>query len=65
MTKTDIYVFAKGQKLHLDDIYTIQGLAGGNWWTADDPNKEGGDAGEIVTITENIVIKVKVTRAGK
>ena len=26
------YKFKKGQELHLDVIYAVQGLCGGDWW---------------------------------
>lgn len=62
MTETQTYKFKKGQELHLDQIYDIMGLAGGRWWTADDPHLEGGSGGEDVTILEDITIKITVTR---
>ena len=66
MTKdVETYKFKKGQVLHLDDIYLIQGLADGKWWTASDPHDdEASDRGEIVTIVEDITIKIIVTRKG-
>ena len=60
--KTETHKFKKGQTLQLDEIYTIQGLADGNWWTADDPSIKGGSGGEVVTIAEGITIKITVTR---
>ena len=59
---TETFKFKKGQKLHLDQIWDIMGLAGGNWWYADDPADPGGSAGEDVTIIEDITIKVTVDR---
>ena len=50
---TEQYKFTKGQRLHLDDIYFIQGLAGGNWWEPDD--KEGSDS---ITITKDVKIRI-------
>lgn len=61
-TKTQTHKFKKGQKFGLDEIYEVQGLGGGDWWTADDPSDEGGSGGEEVTITENITIKITITR---
>lgn len=29
---TDNYKFRKGEVYHLDDIYLVQGLGGGDWW---------------------------------
>lgn len=52
------YTFKKGQVVTLDDIYAIQGLAGGDWWDADSPNELEGSRGEIVTITRNIKITI-------
>lgn len=28
----NVYSFKKGQRCHLDEIYKIQALCGGNWW---------------------------------
>lgn len=60
---TETYSFTKGQKVHLDDIYFVSGLAGGDWW---DPDKEsptytgddGGDDDLIITRDINIEIIV-------
>lgn len=62
-TTTETYTFRKGQTLQLDWIYTIQGLAGGDWWTAEDPGTPGQSpfgrtGGETITITRDITIKV-------
>jgi hypothetical protein len=62
MKTTETHRFTKGQKLRLDDIYAISGLAGGKWWTAADPFDDGGDRGETVTITEDITITISATR---
>ena len=63
MKKTkETHKFKRGQKLHLDEIYEISGLAGGNWWTADDPYDSEGSGGEEVEITEDITIEVIVSR---
>ena len=59
---TETHKFKRGQKLMLDEIYTISGLAGGQWWTADDPSDARGDGGENVTIVEDISITITVAR---
>lgn len=46
------YSFKKGEKLHLDDIYDIQGVDGGEWWKPTD------DSGDEIVITENINIVI-------
>jgi hypothetical protein len=54
----EVYKFKKGQKLSLDSIYVIQGLADGNWW-----EKEGGDdMSENIICTDNIKITIIVER---
>ena len=62
METTETHKFKRGQKLHLDDIYDIQGLAGGSWWTGDDPNDDDGNQGELVEIVEDITITITVSR---
>ena len=53
---TITHKYKKGQKLVLDYIYDIQGLAGGNWW---EPVVEGGE--EIIIVKDvEIVIKWRV-----
>lgn len=52
----EIYKFKKGEKVHLDTIYHIQGLSGGQWWQAE--VEEGDD----LIIQENIEIKIIVKR---
>jgi hypothetical protein len=60
---TEKYKFKKGQVLHLDDIYLIQGLGDGKWWDASDPHSENDiDRGEIVTIVEDIEFTIKIKR---
>ncbi len=56
---TTTYRFHKGEVTDLDGIYEIQGLGGGDWWSASDP-LDGGDCGEVVTITRDIEIKITV-----
>jgi hypothetical protein len=29
----EVYKFYKGRVYHLDHIYAVSGLCGGNWWT--------------------------------
>jgi hypothetical protein len=50
------YVFRKGQRLWLDQIYIIQGLANGDWW-----EKEGDDFSEDIIITRSIKIEIKIS----
>lgn len=54
------YEFKRGQKLSLDDIYFVQGLAGGDWWDAPDPldRPDGKDRSEEVTIKRSIRITI-------
>lgn len=46
-----VYKFKKGQRVHLDEIYMIQGLAGG--WFEEERTSERKGAG---TLTDNLVI---------
>ena len=62
MKTTETHKFKRGQKLQLDEIYEISGLAGGKWWTADDPHDDGGSGGEEVEIVEDIAITITVVR---
>ena len=59
---TETHKFKRGQKLHLDEIYHIQGLADGKWWTSDDPNDDDGNQGEEVEIVEDITITIIASR---
>jgi hypothetical protein len=52
------YSFCKGEKLHLDDIYMVQGLAGGKWW------EPVTDEGDDIVIVENVTIDI-ITTLGK
>lgn len=45
--------FKKGQLIHLDTIYDIQGLAGGDWWEHCD-----NDIGDDLIITKNVSITI-------
>jgi len=58
-TNTFKYAFKKGQQVHLDEIYQIQGLGldvegVGRWWR---PNDGAGD--ENLTITRDITISIQ------
>ena len=46
--------FRKGDKYHLDDIYTYQGLGSGDWWEPIDED------GEEILITKNIDIIIQI-----
>lgn len=59
-----IYQFRKGQRLHLDDIYHIQGMGSG-WWekTGDDLpeyDKDEIDLSESIVITRDVKITITV-----
>lgn len=56
------YKYKKGQKLHLDDIYLIQGLGDGKWWDASDPHSNDTEQGEKVTIIEDIEITITIKK---
>ena len=64
-TKTT-YAFRAGQAIDLDQIYTIQGLAGGDWWerTGDDLQEHRRDVdmdfSESLRVTRDISITVIV-----
>jgi hypothetical protein len=53
------YSFKAGQELYLDDIYSIQGLAGGDWW---EHKEDEGDIytvpGDVIIITRNVTISI-------
>lgn len=51
----DKYRFKQGDTLHLDDIYNISGLAGGDWW---EPVPDRG--GDIVVITRDVNFTITV-----
>jgi len=53
MTDTEIHKFTKGQKLHLDDIYHIQGIGGVDWWKHID-----GETDDFIIITRTIEITI-------
>jgi len=59
MKHIETHRFKRGQKIHLDSIYSIQSLGDqvdgiGHWWEADE--KDGDD----LTITQDIVIRIEV-----
>jgi len=51
------YEFKKGQKLHLDEIYFIQGLGGGVWW-----EHINEDTDNDVIIIMDITIEITITK---
>jgi len=53
------YKFKKGQKFHLDSIYSVQGLGGGDWWEHEDDCEYSDNV--IITKTIEIKINVKIT----
>ena len=60
------HVFKKGQKLHLDDVYHIQGLGYatvGHWWEHDGEYED--DDNIIITKDIEIQITIKVDRHGE
>jgi len=59
MKHTSTHRFQRGQRLHLDDIYTIQGLGDGiagigRWWDRDEE-----DSDEIV-VTKDLSITITI-----
>lgn len=52
----EIHHFKKGQKIHLDSIYDIQGLGGGDWWEREN-NKDDFERDDLI-ITRNIKITI-------
>lgn len=64
----EIYAFKKGQIKHLDSIYAIQGLCGGDWWDpVPDSSSWGGVAtgedathcsGDTICINRDITIEI-------
>lgn len=48
------YNFKKGDKIHLDSIYPIQGIAGGTWW-----DHVESEISDDCIITKNIEIIIK------
>lgn len=56
----DVYDLKKDDRLCLDQIYTIQGIAGGDWW-----ERIGDDLSENIRITRNIKITITWTSNGR
>ena len=50
--KTETRKFKKGELYHLDQIYIIDGLCGGDWWNPID------DSGETIVILRDITIQI-------
>ena len=60
----EIFSFKEGQELNLDDIYNIQGLAGGDWW--EHKKVTGLDIvcpGDDIIITCDVDIKIESKRS--
>lgn len=60
MQHTETHVFKRGQKVHLDTIYVIQGIGDqidgiGRWWEADEED------GDELTVTQDITIRIVVS----
>lgn len=56
---TETRKFKRGEEVHLDEIYDIQGLAGGKWWTRRDGEDDDSD---LLVITETITITITASR---
>lgn len=58
-SETRVWKFKKGERLHLDAIYNIQGLENGTgkWW-----EHVPGTSGENVEILRDVNIAVAVTK---
>ena len=64
MKHTVTHRFKRGQRLYLDDIYSFSGLGDdvdgiGKWWEPDD------EAGEDITVTQDIAITVTIRTPNK
>jgi len=51
----DSYKFKKGERLHLDDIYNVQGIGGNDWWDHED----GEESCEII-ITRDVHFEITI-----
>lgn len=60
MRRKEVYTFTKGQQFTLDQIYTIQGLGGGDWWEKadDDMSAFERDMSESLICTRSIKITI-------
>jgi len=60
-----VFEAKKGDIVHLDNIYSIQGLgpnSGQSWWKhADDEEGVEDDSTDKIVITQNVKIEIKVT----
>ena len=67
---TERYTYTKGEKLHLDGIYNIQGLGGGKWWENQSVkdkytgkyDENSTELNDDIVITEDIEIEIIITR---
>jgi len=59
IVRRKIYIYRKGEVRHLDDIYPVQGLDGGDWW--DHCESERRFPGDMIIITRDIKISIEVT----
>lgn len=50
----EVYKFKKGQKIHLDEIYNIQGLASD--WFEEDYSPDRGPGSSRRGLTDNLVV---------
>ena len=63
MTTTQVYSFKKGQKIHLDEIYMIQGLDN-NWFEEDYSVKNSTSRMGLtdnLVVTKDIKFTIKIT----
>lgn len=56
MKTSESFKFKKGQTSHLDEIYEIQGIGGGEWW--DHQNHNCGIPSDEIKILKNIEITI-------
>lgn len=62
MKTKKVHTFKKGDRFTLDQIWNIQGLAGGDWWekTGEDVEAADIDLGEDLICTRDIKITIIV-----
>jgi hypothetical protein len=56
------YKYKKGQKLHLDQIYIIQGLGSNDWWESLISGSNTKSPSDDIIITKDIEIEIKITK---